>query len=550
MNCIEKYYSGILAGKFIVGKHVRKLYYIITAGIENGVYVFDSKKANNAIKFIENYCRHSKGRNDLLKLELWQKAFVSILFGIVGKDGLRVFREVFLIIGRKNGKSLLAAGIMEYFAFVAGEYGSEIYCVATKKDQAMIVYDCLVEMINKDEELSEYVKFRKDFLRIPTRNVLIKPLPATPKSFDGLNPEVVVSDEIAAWPGENGINQYQVLVEAMGARDEPLMLAITTAGYESGGIFDDLFKRSTLFLNGDTRESQLLPILYMIDDELLWDDLDELKKANPNMGVSVKKDYFVEKIKTAEASPNAKAAFLTKFCNIKQNPTISWLPFDVIANSGCDKKIEEFKGCYAVGGFDLSLTTDLTAACVVIEKDEVLYTFAKFFMPEIKFKKDKNLYQVNEILIKQGVLKISGKNTVEHSDVVDYFNELRDEHEIQFLKIGYDRWSAREVITAMANTFGKSNLDDVWQGWNLHPIIVHLEGLIKDGKVKICNNELLKLHFRNVALYSDLNSNNKYRPVKIATNARIDGAIAVLCAMTMRSKYYNQISSLLTNDND
>jgi phage terminase large subunit-like protein len=359
---------------------------------------------------------------------------------------------------------------------------------------------------------------------------------------------LVICDEIAAWRGEPGIKVYEVLKSAQGSRNQPLILNITTAGYESGGIYDELFKRGTQFLNGDSRESRFLPIIYSIDDELYWNDLNELKKSNPNLGVSVSKKYLLEEIAVAESSERRKTEFLTKYCNLKQNPVTSWLDFDVIASAGCDKTIEDFRGCDAVGGFDLSMTTDLTAACAVIEKGGIVYVICRFFMPETRFKKDRNSYQVNEAFIKHGILKISGENAVEYSDVVAFFDEMYEEYGLSFVKIGYDRYSARETVTKLKERFGKNNLDDVYQGWNLHPVLVRFEGLIKDGLVKFCSNELLKLHFRNVALYSDIKSGNRYQPVKIASSARIDGAMAVLCAMTMRSKYYDQFGEILKNE--
>jgi phage terminase large subunit-like protein len=340
-----------------------------------------------------------------------------------------------------------------------------------------------------------------------------------------------------------------VLKSAQGARNQPITLNITTAGYESGGIYDELFKRGTQFLNGDTRESRFLPVFYTIDDELMWNDLGELEKANPNIhAIPTLMPYLTDEIKIAESSARKKVEFITKYCNLKQNPVTSWLPFDVISSSGCDKTLDEFRGCYVVGGFDLSMSTDLTAACVIIEKDGILYIFCKFFMPNVRFMRERNSYQVNELFIEQGILKISGENAVEYADVVEFYDDLFEKYDMTICKIGYDRWSARETVVKLKEKFGKNNLDDVWQGWNLHPIIVQFEGLIKDGKVKICNNELLKLHFRNVALYSDPKSGNKYQPVKIAANARVDGAISVLCAMTMRIKYYEQLGNILANE--
>jgi phage terminase large subunit-like protein len=222
----------------------------------------------------------------------------------------------------------------------------------------------------------------------------------------------------------------------------------------------------------------------------------------------------------------------------------------VIKDSGCQKTLEDFRGCNVVAGFDLSMTTDLTAASVVIEKHGVLYVFCKFFMPEVKFKKERNSYQVNEAFIKQGILQISGENAVDTNDVYDFFYELYDKYEMTVFKIGYDRWSSRELVTRLKGTFGKTNLDDVWQGWNLHPVLVRFEGLIKDGFIKICNNKLLERHFENVALYSDPKSGNKYAPVKISSNARIDGAMSVIFAMTMRSKYHEDFGAVLANEED
>ena len=140
-NYIYEYYDGISSGNITVGKWVRLLYEYIVKGLQEGLFTFNAKKANKAIRFIENFCHHCEGRTDLLKLELWQKAAVSVMFGIVEEDGTRVFREVFIVIGRKNGKTLFASAVIAYMAYLDGEYGAKIYCLAPKLEQANIVYD-------------------------------------------------------------------------------------------------------------------------------------------------------------------------------------------------------------------------------------------------------------------------------------------------------------------------------------------------------------------------------------------------------------------------
>ena len=250
-NYIYEYFSGIQSGKYTVGKWVRLIYEIIIAGLERGEYFFNAKKANKAIKFIENFCHHCEGREDLLKLEVWQKACVSVIFGIVDADGLRVFREVFIVIGRKNGKTLFASAIIAYMAYLDGEYGAKIYCLAPKLDQAAIVYDNFYQMLKKEPELAELAKKRRSDIYIEDTNTVVKPLAFNAKKSDGFNPHLVVNDEVASWRGDGGLKQYEVMKSALGARRQPLILSISTAGYENDGIYDELMKRSTAFLKGN-----------------------------------------------------------------------------------------------------------------------------------------------------------------------------------------------------------------------------------------------------------------------------------------------------------
>ena len=544
-NYIYEYYQKICSGKITVGKWIKAIFKIIIDGLEKQEYYFSAKEANRAIKFIENFCHHSQGRSDLLKLELWQKAIVSTIFGIVDEEKTRIFREIFIVIGRKNGKSLFASAIIAYMAYLEPEYGQEIYCLAPKLEQAAKVYDGFYQMVKADEELAELAKKRRSDIYIEESNTIIKPIAFNAKKSDGFNPQLVVCDEMAAWAGDGGLKQYEVMKSALGARRQPMILSISTAGYINDSIYDELMKRSTSFLKGNSKERRLLPFLYIIDDIEKWNDIEELKKANPNMGVSVKESFFIDEIAIAEGSLSKKAEFLTKYCNIKQNSSVAWLEYQTVENAAADLTLEDFRECYAVGGIDLSQTTDLTAASVVIEKDGILYAFTQFFMPKNKVEYLQATDGVPyDLFVKKGLITVSGENYVDYKDVFNWYVWLMNEYGIRVLKIGYDRYSAQYLIDDMKN-YG-FHTDDVHQGENLTPVIREFEGIIKDGNFKIVNNNLLKSHFLNVALKQNMET-RKFRPIKIEQRAHIDGFVSVIDAMTVRQKYYAEVGEMLKN---
>ncbi len=544
-NYIYEYHAKIKSGEIVAGKWIKAIYKIIVDGLEKQEYFFNAKAANKAIKFIENFCHHSKGRSDLIKLELWQKAIISVIFGIQDAEKVRVFREIFIVIGRKNGKSLFASAIIAYMAFLEPEYGQEIYCLAPKLDQAALVYDGFHKMVKAEPELFELARKRRSDIYIEETESFVKPIAFNARKSDGFNPQLVVCDEMAAWRGDAGLKQYEVMKSALGARTQPMILSISTAGYENDGIYDELMKRSTSFLKGNSKERRLLPFIYMIDDVEKWNDIEELKKANPNMGVSVKEGFFIDEIAVAEGSLSKKAEFLCKYCNIKQNSSIAWLEYTTVDRAGVEKTLEDFRDCYAVGGIDLSQTTDLTAASVVIEKGGVLYSFTQFFMPRDRVESLQATDGVPyDIFVKKGLITLSGENYVDYHDVYNWFIMLLEVYGIRPLKIGYDRYSAQYLVSDMKN-YG-FHMDDVWQGENLTPVIREFEGIIKDGNFKIADNSLQKTHFLNVALKHNMET-RKFRPVKIEQRAHIDGFVSVIDAMTVRQKYWEECGELLKN---
>lgn len=549
MNSILEYYQGIKSGEIVVGQWVRLWYEYIVKGLENKAFYFSQKKANRAIKFIENFCRHHEGAlaPQLLKLELWQKALISVIFGIVDEKNRRQFREVFVVVGRKNGKSLLASAIANYMTFLDGEYGARIYFVAPKLEQANLCYNALYEMIKKDPELSGLIKKRRTDIYVESTNTTARALAFNAKKSDGLNPSFVCADEVASWAGDAGLKQYEVLKSALGARTQPLLLSISTAGYVDEGIFDELMRRSTAVINGDSREARLAPFLYMIDDIAKWNDINELQKANPNLGVSVSVDYMLEEIAIAEGSLSKKVEFLTKYCNIKQNSSTAWLPTEVIQNAmGETLHLEDFRDHYAVAGIDLSRTTDMTSACVVIEKGGELFVFSHFWLPSEKVEeasvRDNLPYK---IYIQRGLLSPSGDNVVDYNDCFNWCRQLVEKFRVYPLMVGYDRYNAN-YLTQQMKDYG-FHMDDVVQGFNLSPVIREVEGTLKDGRMHFGDNDLMKLHLLDTALkYSA--EKERCRIVKLAHNVHIDGVASLLCAMTVRQKWWGELSTRLTNE--
>lgn len=543
---ILAYYQAIKDGSIVVGKWILLLYTYIVDGLANNEFYFDAKKANRAIRFVENFCHHSQGRNDLLKLELWQKATLSVIFGIVDSAGLRIFREIVLIVARKNGKTLFAAAIVAYCIFCDGEYGAAGYCVAPKLDQAELVYSAIWQIISQEPDMLGLTKRRKGDYYIESTNSFIKKIAFNAKKSDGFNPHITVCDEIASWPGDQGLKQYEVMKSALGARKQPLVLSISTAGYVNEGIYDELIKRATRFLLGDSRERRLCPFLYVVDDINKWDDINELQKSNPNLGVSVSVDFLLEEIAVAEGSLSKRAEFLTKYCNVKQNSSQAWLPsFAVEQSSGDALRLEDFRHSYCVGGIDLSRAIDLTACTVVIERAGKLYVFAKFFLPKGKLEeataRDGLPYP---IYVERGLLQLSGENAVDYKDCFNWFNTLREKYEILPLKVGYDRAMATYLVQDMKQ-YGY-HMDDVYQGYNLTPVIHETESLLRDGSVCIGDNDLLKIHLLNAALKMEAET-DRCKLVKLSKNDHIDGTAALLDAMTVRQKWYSEIGQQLRN---
>ena len=569
-NYIYAYYQQICNGSVHVGRWIRLVYEHIIKGLDDKRFIFDQKKANEAIEWIESHTFHVEGplAPGPFLLELWEKALISCIFGIMNpKTGTRQFREVLLLIGRKNGKSILASAIANYVFRHDGGYGARVYNVAPKLEQADIIYGNAwaitqldpdqierkenieskrKESHSKVEDDPEIIKKRASDLFYPATNSTMKKIAFSAKKADGFNPSLAICDEIAAWEGDKGLKQYEVMKSGQGARPDGLLLSCTTSGYVNDSIFDELTKRSTRFLLGESKETRLLPFMYMIDDIEKWNDINELRKSNPNLGVSISVDYLLEEIAVAEGSLSKKAEFIVKYCNIKQNSSLAWLPAQAVDAAGGDPlNLDDFRDSYAVCGVDLSQTTDLTAAVCIIQKAGDLYVFAHFWMPAEKIdeatQKDGVPYRIYE---QRGFLSLSGDNFVDYHDCYRWLTALIEKYSIYPLKVGYDRYSAQYLIQDLM-TYG-FQVDDVFQGENLYPVIRETEGLLKDGRIHIGDNDLLKIHLLNSAIKMSV-ERGKGKLVKLSATDHIDGTAALLDAMCVRQKWFGEIGDQLKN---
>ena len=569
-NYIRQYYQQMTDGSIVVGKWIRKLYEYIIHGCEAKEFELDQKKANQAISWIEKHCFHVEGplAPGPLRLELWQKALISCIFGLCDPDtGARRFREIVLVVARKNGKSILASAIANYVFQVDGGYGCRVYNIAPKLEQSEIIYSNTWAMIQLDpdyiekkeeiedrrrqshqkvEEDGTLVKKRMTDLFIPATNSTMKKISSSAKKSDGFNPSLCICDEVASWEGDKGLKTYEVMKSGMGARPEGLMLSCTTAGYINDSVYDELIKRSTRFLMGDSNERRLLPFLYISDDVSKWNTEEELQKSNPNLGVSVSFDYLLEEIAIAEGSFSKRAEFIAKYNCIKQNSSIAWLDVPVVEKAtGGHLELDQFRDTYAVAGIDLSRTTDLTSCCVVVEKDGILNVISQFYIPAERIdeatERDNVPYQA---YIDRGILIPSGDNFIDYHDCFQWFADLVEKYQIYPLMIGYDSYSAQYLIQDL-KAYG-NQCDSVFQGENLWPVIQEMEGLLKDGRINIGDNDLLKAHLLNCALKMN-NQRGRGKIEKINATLHIDGAAALLDALTVRQKWWSQIGDQLQN---
>lgn len=529
MNYIIEYFEAIKAGECIVSKRVYKQYEKLVNEINNpGKYVFDEAKALKPITFIETFCKHSKGEwaGKPVILELFQKAYISALFGFIDKDtGLRRYKESMFYVARKNGKSTMLSGIAAYMLVADGEAGAEIYSCATKKDQAKLVFEETLNMIYQSPYLSKHIKKRKTDLYFPLTMSKFQPLGKNSDTLDGLNAHCVIIDELH---GVKDRNLYEVMKQSQSARRQPLLLMITTAGTVRECIFDDMYDYACNVVDGNFEDDTFLPILYELDKKEEWTDPGAWAKANPALGTIKKLDDLERKVEKAKNSPKDLTGVLTKDFNIRDTISSAWLTFDDINNTETFN-IEDFKNCYAIGGADLSITTDLTCATLLLidKETQKRYIHQMYWLPSDNFEERVKIEKIPyDIWLKRGLLRLCNGNSINYSDVTAWFVEMLNTHGITPLWIYYDSYSAKYWVEEM-KAYGFKMERCIQGARTLSLPMQQLGADLKAKKINYNNNPILKWCLTNTGIQEDRNGN--IVPIKNqAAKQRIDGLASML----------------------
>lgn len=547
MNYIEQYYNAICSGACIVSKRVKKIYTQLVDDIKNpkNGYIFDENRATKPIRFIEQFCKHSKGEwaGKPVKLELFQKAFISALFGFIHEEtGLRKYRETLFMVGRKNGKSTMLAGIALYMMIADNEPGAEVYSTASKKDQARIIFDETHNMVKQSPEINRYVKKRKSDLYFPLTMSKFQPLGKNSDTLDGLNAHCVIIDELHSIKDRN---LYEVMKQSQSARRQPLLVMITTAGTVRECIFDDMYSYACNIVDGTFEDETFLPIIYELDDREEWQDPTAWEKANPGLGTIKKLDDLINKVERAKNSPKDLSGILTKDFNIRETISSAWLSFDVINNEKTFD-IERFRNCYAIGGADLSITTDLTCATLLMmDKDtQERFVHQMYWLPRDNFEKrvqqDKIPY---DKWLEQGLIRLCNGNTINYSDITAWFLEMVNEKGITPLWIYYDSYSARYWVEEMEN-YGFKMVRCIQGAKTLSLPMQMLGADLEAKKINYNNNPILKWCLTNTGVQTDRNGN--IVPIKAqSAKMRIDGTASLLNAYVGLYEHFNEFMNAL-----
>lgn len=555
-NPILEYWEQIEKKQVNVSKKVRKQYQQIASWIKNDGYkewFYSSRRANHIIEFAENFCRHSKGSQGGKKivLELWEKAFLASVYGFIDIEGFRKHQKVVLIVGKKNGKSLLDS-IMGLYALIGdSESGPEVYAVATKRDQAKIVWQEAKSMVKKSPALRKRIKplthelDSRDF-----NDGIFKPLASDSDTLDGLNVHAVIMDEWHQW--KNGRPLYDIMADGITARDQPLIIMTSTAGTIREDIYDEIYEEAETQLNAYDLEDGVVDdrslfLIYELDFKAEWTEPDCWIKANPGLGTIKKLRALQDKVKRAMTNLALVKNLVCKEFNIRETSTEAWLSFEDIDNKATFD-LQKLKPKYGIGGSDLSSTTDLTCGTVIFKlpNDDNIYVNQMYWLPEDllekRTKEDKIPY---DKWYEQGLLRFSAGNKVHYRDVKAWFVELTEQYDIYIPWHGYDGWSSTYYVEDMRDYFGKPAMEEVVQGKKtLSSPMKSLGADLQAKKIVYNNNPILKWCLINTTVNIDKNDN--IQPVKgKSSRKRIDGTAGLLNAYVVLERHYDEYMNLI-----
>lgn len=539
MNYVREYCDKIHSGEILTSRRVMAVYKRLVAEMldDDAPYYFDEEIGERPIAFIETFCKQSQGvLGAPIQLELFQKAFIQALFGFINKEtGFRRFRETMFLVGRKNGKSTLLAGIGLYLLVADYEGAAEIYSVATKKDQASKVLTEAHNMVKQSPELRAVIRKRRNDLYFETTSSKFEALASDSNTLDGLNSHAVIIDELHAIRDRN---LYDVMKQSTSSRNQPLVVMITTAGTVRECIFDNMYEYACKIADGEIVVDDFLPILYELDAREEWTNPQMWVKANPGLGTIKKWETLAKFVQQAKDDPGFLPTVLCKDFNIRESESVVWLSYSQIKNLATFDMADIFD-TYAIGGCDLSATTDLTCATLMIRKrgDMTIYVIQHYFLPQSKIDKlaEKNTQEAPyKVWADRGLLTICEGSRVNFSQVTAWFVQMREEYKIDAFKVGYDRALAGYWVDEMkSNSF---DMEPVAQGpFTWSQPMREMGAAFTDKLVNYNNNPILAWCLSNTAVKKS--GVNNIQPVKITEKRRIDGMVSLLNAWVIYVKY-------------
>ena len=558
---IREYWQAIQDGREVVSQKIFKTYQHLIQQLEKpGEYFYDPARANHVIEFFENYCHHSKGKlgGKLVELELWEKALLATVFGFVDIEGNRKYRKCLLIVGKKNGKSLLASGVGLYMQLADGEAGPEVYAVATKKDQAKIIWQEAKRMVRKSPALLKRTRPLVSEIASDFNDGTFKALASDADSLDGPNVHCALMDEIHQW--RNGRALYDIVADGIAAREQPLIFMTSTAGTVREDIYDQEYEDAERIINGYSdpdgyHDDHTICFIYELDARAEWTDPACWKKANPGLGTIKSYKILADKVQKAMQNPALVKNLVCKEFNIRETSSEAWLTFEELNNRDTymlnpDEKrfiwhhtegdtvreIELPYPRYGIGGADLSSTTDLTAAKVLfmVPGCEHVFTLSMYWLAENLL--ERRVTEDNICYDKwfdRGLLRLSPGNKVHHRLVKEWFVEIQEQLDIYIPYVGYDSWSADYWVEDMADYFGKTAMIAVHQGKKtLSDPMKRLKNDLVDNLIVYNNNPIDKWCLANTSYEEDKNGNIQPHKTSKPTR-RIDGTAALLDAYTV-----------------
>lgn len=515
--------------RLAVARHVRDL----EAGHGRGLR-FDRDAAQHAIDFF-GFLKHSKGEwaGQTVRLEPWQQFYLWVLFGWMRADGTRRFRTAYQEVARKNGKTTVAAGVGLYLFDADDEPGAEVYTAATKRDQARIAHSEATRMVKASPFLRRRIRVFKDNLNIPGTASKFEPVGKDADSLDGLNVHGAIVDEVHAHKNRD---LWDILETATGARRQPMMFAITTAGYNRQSLCFELHSYCEQVLDGVIQDDSFFGVIYTLDSGDDWQDEAVWVKANPNLGVSKKLDDMRRKARRAQEMPTALNAFLRLELNLWTESETKWLPVEAWTKCAGMVEPEGLRGRICYGGLDLSSTTDISAFVLVFPPEaegEPYRALCRFFIPQenmrARVRRDKVPY---DVWVRQGLITATPGNVIDYDAIVAEIDELAQRYDIG--EIAFDRWGATQMYQRLEEA--RMMMVQFGQGFaSMSPPMKELETLVLGGRLAHGGNPVLTWMANNLVARMDAAENIK--PDKQKSTERIDGMVALIMALDRALKH-------------